>query len=230
MVVDCDAQTARQPILCRLSRPIWWWQKVFLSAELLNHIKWFVRFGGRYVIFSSSYLSLIFFSMKAMHPRWLITFLKLNILVCAVPYLEASYPGFDFMNGTSGTILLNWKNQLGNSDQLTNWAGPSDPCGSNPWFNVLCNAGHVQRMWGLFATPFFSSWQQYVSAFPNLSKYLVKLNLGARSDYTKFGNRCSNMIQSNMSVVFISEILEVETCPGHWRQNWGRLQILRHFE
>jgi hypothetical protein len=114
---------------------------------------------------------------QSIHVDWLPF---LNILVCASYYLEASYPGFDFMNGTSGTILLNWKNQLGNSDQLTSWAGPSGPCGSNPWFHTLCAGSNVQRMWGLFATLFFSSWQQYASAFPNLSKYLVKLKFGCQ--------------------------------------------------
>jgi hypothetical protein len=49
-------------------------------------------------------------------------------------------------NGIAGTILFNWKITLGNPDKLTNWVDQTDPCGSNPWFNVLCNGSFVQRM------------------------------------------------------------------------------------
>ena len=52
--------------------------------------------------------------------------------------------GFDFVNGYSGIILYDWKNTLSNSDRLINWGAVSGPCGSNPRFHVLCNAGHVQ--------------------------------------------------------------------------------------
>lgn len=55
LVIGCDGQTSRQPILCGFNRLKWWWQKVFLSTELLNYTKKYVHF----VWFGRGYVKLL---------------------------------------------------------------------------------------------------------------------------------------------------------------------------